>query len=293
MKSYKEMANSVIERRDAYLLRKRKIKKSILQYGTSLLCIVIIAVIAFHAGYHQGTLPSPNNPSNNQDDFWIPSLPYLDKDTLQGVDPSTQDEPLDPWFTNFNDFENWLITGKLGNNIPSSLQNDKQYLAKWVYMWQNADYHLKTGYYYRPTIENNTLNLGEIEVKSYENGYRIYYRYHVNHDTTCDDFNAYKLNIFVNDSPRIQEDFQNEYKNAHEKDSRTIYNKIIFNQVTYHVFVGDSSSENCNFIGIYWEQDSNWYYGYYLASKKDVNGYQGVIKNLNMVKTSFRDHLQP
>ncbi len=297
---YEEMAKNVLERRDIYLQHKKKTKLAVLRYGTSLLCFLIVIGIAFLVGYKQGLLPSPATNSNSslvtsapsEDSIWVPYLPELTKDSLQGNN-SSEEVSKDPWFDNFNDFENWLITGKLAENIDASERNDERYLSKWVYMWKNANQILKTGYYYRPAITNESLDLGRIDVSAFENGYCYFYRYFVNHSVSCDNFNAYKLSLFVNDSQRVYDEFKNEYEEARQEGSQTIYNKISCNQLTYHVFISSSGTEECNFIGIYWEQDGNWFYAYYLASKQDPAGYKEILQNLNMVKTPFRDDLKP
>jgi hypothetical protein len=300
MKNYEEMAKSVLERRDSYLSHKRKIKTRVLRYGTSLLCFVIIIGIAFYVGYKQGALPSPDVtiPSSNassityEDGTWVPYLPPLNKDALQGND-NPDEISKDPWFESFSDFETWLITGALADNIDASERYDEHYLAKWINMWQNAEDSLKKGYYFRPIITNDSLDFGRIDISSYENDYCYFYRYFVNHTVPCDNFNAYKLSLFVEDSQRIHEEFKNEYQNYKQKDSQAVYNRISCNQLDYHVFISSSGVAECNFIGIYWEQDGNWYYAYYLASKQDPVGYKAVIQNLNMAKTPFRDDLKP
>ncbi len=346
MKSYKEMANSVFERRNSYLLRKRKIKSAILRYGTPLLCLVLVCTLVLVTGYNPPSLPSsnpstptitnqsttsskppvsseeassvieskppvissiPSVPSSQttssqpkEDVIWIPNLPHLDKEQLQGDSSNSNGnaEPVVyyPYFDDFVDFEQWFVTGELGDNISDfhKQEHKKEYLEKWVYMWKNADYTLQTGYYYKPIIKNsNDLTLNSITTYITEATYNFYYNYIINSDVPCDYSDAYELKIFSDNDDWVQEEFKKDLNDAKSSQSGREYLKSKYNEITYHVFKGNSISEHCNFIGIYWEQDHHWYYAYFLASKEDPECYKTVIQNLNMVKTPFREDLKP
>ena len=298
MKDYKAMANSVLQRRDEYVARKKRNKKILTHYVAPLVCLVLVFSLAFFVGYYHAALPS-SEPSvtasqPNGDVIWIPELPHLDSENLNGFSNNgTPQLSYFPEFSNYNDFENWLITGKLGNNYSEQDSGKKEFLEKWVYMWQNADYTLKTGYYYKPQITaNSPLTFESVSTNMTEKDYHFYYNYNVDHTTPCTFANAYQLTVYSNNSNWVRSEFEKDRNNMSSEESTMVYNTEICNQITYHVFIGNSISKECNFVGIYWEQNEQMYFASYLASKRDIDGYKQILPDLYMLKTPFREDLK-
>lgn len=249
---------------------------------------------------HQETMGSVQQNSqtvtSKPDVIWVPELPSLDSNTASSSSTSTSgssssdsgnddlDAPLatpdtyDPYFTGFSDFEHWLVTGELGSNIEVNQWDEKQYLKKWVYMWQNADYTLKTGYYYKPI---NTMELEEISMCANENGYSFKYRYQLNNT-----LGGSTLTIVSNSDEYSQEQLQSRLNTLNTSGNTTQYIPARCNGITYQVFIAPSGS---NFIEIFWQQEGRYYYAYYTSPNQE---YQQVLKGLRMEKTPFRPDLK-
>ena len=232
-----------------------------------------------------------NNDSSESNVIWIPNLPDLEKENLNGEIPNDvpEEAAYHPYFNNFSDFEKWIITGEYNN----ANYNHEKYLEKWVYMWRNADYTLKTGYYYKPMLtQNSYLEFKYIGSYILENFYRFTYHYKIIAETPVDDSTVNMLTLFVGDNEFSQNEFQKDYNDAMSSTPSYTYSIEEYNNITYHVFIGKNTYENTRFIGIYWQQDDTWYYGYYRTADEDVSNYKNILQNLNMVKTPFRDDLK-
>ena len=324
MKNYEEMSNSVFEKRDAYYAKMNSYRKRFIHYGIPCICLTLVSTLVLVIfSFTPSSLPSydtsssvkptdstvsstSDNTSSN-DVVSVPDLPEMDSiilvekpdnignttgSTTSNPDSSYTDDPIDyyfPSFNNYQDFEQWLLTGTYTGEDAQNEYAAKCYYESWAYLWKNADYTLQTGYYYRPDIKNaEQLKLSLIDPYiSKDAPTRFYFEFKVNSGFNTSVDAAYHFTLYSN-SDWVKNEFTNDLNNATSESPEKTYSKETYNNILYHIFRGNSYSEECDVIGIYWQQNETWYYGYYLAAKDDINGYKEILPNLTMVKTSFR-----